>query len=158
MLRRRMMAKAQEEEEMKEWQLIYDGNLESATRRIELTKDMNGTPIADLGLTEWICEAKFVVEQAGVLYVDEISMNVQINAKNTDASTALKHSICRKLNPFGSFYMCTAENQNNSVKMGAPNVINLSSIGTSAIESIVFINSTWQSNFTTDTYIKIYGR
>lgn len=36
------MAKAQEVEEMKEWQLIYDGNLESATRRIELTKDMNG--------------------------------------------------------------------------------------------------------------------
>lgn len=158
MLRRRMMAKAQEEEEMKEWQLIYDGNLESATRRIELTKDMNGTPIADLGLTEWICEAKFVVEQAGILYVDGISTNVQINAKNTDASTALKHSICRKLNPFGSFYMCTAENQNNFVKMGAPNVINLSSIGTSAIESIVFTNSTWQSNFTTDTYIKIYGR
>lgn len=53
MLRRRMMmAKAQEVEEMKEWQLIYDGNLESATRTIELTKDMNGTPIADLGLTE----------------------------------------------------------------------------------------------------------
>ena len=153
-----MMAKAQEVEEMKEWQLIYDGNLESATRRIELTKDMNGTPIADLGLTEWICEAKFVVDQAGVLYVDRISTSVQINAKNTDASTALKHSICRKLNPFGSFYMCTPENQNNTIKMSAPNVINLSSIGTSAIESIVFTNSTWQSNFTTDTHIKIYGR
>lgn len=37
-----MMAKTQEVEEMKEWQLIYDGNLESVTRRIELTKDMNG--------------------------------------------------------------------------------------------------------------------
>lgn len=159
MLRRRMMmAKAQEVEEMKEWQLIYDGNLESATRRIELTKDMNGTPIADLGLTEWICEAKFVVDQVGALYVDRIPTNVQINAKNTDASTALKHSICRKLNPFGSFYMCTPENQNNTIKMSAPNVINLSSIGTSAIESIVFTNSTWQSNFTTDTHIKIYGR
>ena len=153
-----MMAKAQEVEEMKEWQLIYDGNLESATRRIELTKDMNGTPIADLGLTEWICEAKFVVEQTGGLYVDRIPTNVQINAKNTDASTALKHSICRKLNPFGSFYMCTPENQNNTVKMSPPNVINLSSVGTSTIESIVFTNSTWQSNFTTDTYIKIYGR
>lgn len=153
-----MMAKAQEVEEMKEWQLIYDGNLESATRRIELTKDMNGTPIADLGLTEWICEAKFVVEQAGVLYADTIPTNVQINAKNTDVSTALKHSICRKLNPFGSFYMCTSESQNNSVKMGAPSVTNLSSVGTSTIESIVFSNSTWQSNFTTDTYIKIYGR
>lgn len=68
MLRRRMMAKTQEVEEMKEWQLIYDGNLESATERIELTKDMNGTPIADLGLTEWICEAKFVVEQAGTVH------------------------------------------------------------------------------------------
>ena len=33
------MAKAQEVGEMKEWQLIYDGNLESATRTIELTKD-----------------------------------------------------------------------------------------------------------------------
>ena len=153
-----MMAKAQEVENMKEWQLIYDGNLESATRTIELTKDMNGTPIADLGLTEWICEAKFVVEQAGTLYVDRIPTNVQINAKNTDASTALKHSICRKLNPFGSFYMCTTENQNNTIKMSVPNVINLSSIGTSAIESIVFTNSTWQSNFTTDTHIKIYGR
>ena len=153
-----MMAKAQEVENMKEWQLIYDGNLESATRTIELTKDMNGTPIADLGLTEWICEAKFVVEQAGTLYVDRIPTNVQINAKNTDASTALKHSICRKLNPFGSFYMCTPENQNNTIKMSVPNVINLSSIGTSAIESIVFTNSTWQSNFTTDTHIKIYGR
>lgn len=153
-----MMAKAQEVEEMKEWQLIYDGNLESATRRIELTKDMNGTPIADLGLTEWICEAKFVVEQAGVLYVDIIPTGVQINAKNTDVSTALKHSICRKLNPFGSFYMCTFENQNNAIKMSAPNVINLSSVGTSTIESITFTNSTWQSNFTTDTYIKIYGR
>lgn len=153
-----MMAKAQEVEEMKEWQLIYDGNIESATRRIELTKDMNGTPIEDLGLTEWICEAKFVVEQGGVLYVDTIPTSVQINAKNTDASTALKHSICRKLNPFGSFYMCTSENQNNSVKMGAPNVINLSSVGTSTIESIVFTNSSWQSKFTTDTYIKIYGR
>lgn len=153
-----MMAKAQEVENMKEWQLIYDGNLESATRTIELTKDMNGTPIADLGLTEWICEAKFVVEQAGALYVDRIPTNVQINAKNTDASTALKHSICRKLNPFGSFYMCTPENQNNTIKMSVPNVINLSSIGTSAIESIVFTNSTWQSNFTTDTHIKIYGR
>lgn len=152
------MAKAQEVEEMKEWQLIYDGNLESATRTIELTKDMNGIPIADLGLTEWICEAKFVVEQVGVLCVDRISTSVQINAKNTDASTALKHSICRKLNPFGSFYMCTPENQNNAIKMGAPNVMNLSSIGTSAIESIVFTSSTWQSNFTTDTYIKIYGR
>lgn len=152
------MAKAQEVENMKEWQLIYDGNLESATRTIELTKDMNGTPIADLGLTEWICEAKFVVEQAGTLYVDRIPTNVQINAKNTDASTALKHSICRKLNPFGSFYMCTPENQNNTIKMSVPNVINLSSIGTSAIESIVFANSTWQSNFTTDTHIKIYGR
>ena len=159
MLRRRMMmAKAQEVEDMKEWRLIYDGNLESATRTIEITKDMNGTPIADLGLTEWICEAKFVVEQAGVLYVDRIPTGVQINAKNTDASTALKHSICRKLNPFGSFYMCTPENQNNAIKMSAPNVINLSSIGTSAIESIVFTSSTWQSNFTTDTYIKIYGR
>ena len=156
--RRMMMAKAQEVEEMKEWQLIYDGNLESATRRIELTKDMNGTPIADLGLTEWICEAKFVVEQVGVLNVDGISTNVQINAKNTDVSTALKHSICRKLNPFGSFYMCTYENQNNAIKMSAPNVINLSSVGTSTIESIVFVNSSWQSNFTTDTYIKIYGR
>ena len=153
-----MMAKAQEVEEMKEWQLIYDGNLESATRTIELTKDMNGTPIADLGLTEWICEAKFVVEQVGILFVDRISTSVQINAKNTDASTALKHSICRKLNPFGSFYMCTPENKNNTIKMSAPNVINLSSIGTSAIESIVFTNSSWQSNFTTDTYIKIYGR
>ena len=153
-----MMAKAQEVEEMKEWQLIYDGNLESATRRIELTKDMNGTPIADLGLTEWICEAKFVVEQAGILYVDIIPTNVQINAKNTDVSTALKHSICRKLNPFGSFYMCTYENQNNAIKMSAPNVINLSSVGTSTIESITFTNSSWQSNFTTDTYIKIYGR
>lgn len=152
------MAKAQEVEEMKEWQLIYDGNLESATRRIELTKDMNGTPIADLGLTEWICEAKFVVEQAGVLYVDIIPTGVQINAKNTDVSTALKHSICRKLNPFGSFYMCTFENQNNAIKMSAPNVINLSSVGTSTIESITFTNSSWQSNFTTDTYIKIYGR
>lgn len=159
MLRRRMMmAKAQEVEEMKEWQLIYDGNLESATRTIEITKDMNGTSIADLGLTEWICEAKFVVEQIGVLYVDRISTSVQINAKNTDASTALKHSICRKLNPFGSFYMCTFENQNNAIKMSAPNVINLSSVGTSAIESIVFTSSTWQSKFTTDTYIKIYGR
>lgn len=156
--RRMMMAKAQEVEEMKEWQLIYDGNLGSATRRIELTKDMNGTPIADLGLTEWICEAKFVVEQAGSLNVDGIPTNVQINAKNTDVSTALKHSICRKLNPFGSFYMCTFENQNNAIKMSAPNVINLSSVGTSAIESIVFTSSTWQSNFTTDTYIKIYGR
>ena len=153
-----MMAKAQEVEEMKEWRLIYDDNLESATGTIELTKDMNGIPIADLGLTEWICEAKFVVEQGGLLYVDRISTNVQINAKNTDASTALKHSICRKLNPFGSFYMCTLENQNNAIKMSAPNVINLSSIGTSAIESIVFTNSTWQSNFTTDTHIKIYGR
>ena len=153
-----MMAKAQEVEEMKEWQLIYDGNLESATRTIEITKDMNGTSIADLGLTEWICEAKFVVEQIGVLYVDRISTSVQINAKNTDASTALKHSICRKLNPFGSFYMCTFENQNNAIKMSAPNVINLSSVGTSAIESIVFTSSTWQSKFTTDTYIKIYGR
>lgn len=153
-----MMAKAQEVEEMKEWQLIYDGNLESATRRIELTKDMNGTPIADLGLTEWICEAKFVVEQAGILYVDIIPTGVQINAKNTDVSTALKHSICRKLNPFGSFYMCTSENQNNTIKMSAPNVINLSSVGTSTIESITFTNSSWQSNFTTDTYIKIYGR
>ena len=153
-----MMAKTQEVEDMKEWRLIYDGNLESATRTIEITKDMNGTPIADLGLTEWICEAKFVVEQAGVLYVDRISTSVQINAKNTDASTALKHSICRKLNPFGSFYMCTPENQNNTIKMSAPNVINLSSVGTSAIESIVFTSSTWQSNFTTDTYIKIYGR
>ena len=152
------MAKAQEVEEMKEWQLIYDGNLESATKRIELTKDMNGTPIADLGLTEWICEAKFVVEQEGVLYVDGIPTSVQINAKNTDASTALKHSICRKLNPFGSFYMCTYENQNSRIKMSTPNVINLSSVGTSTIESIVFTNSTWQSNFTTDTYIKIYGR
>ena len=135
-----MMAKAQEVEEMKEWQLIYDGNLESATRRIELTKDMNGTPIADLGLTEWICEAKFVVEQAGGLYVDGISTSVQINAKNTDASTALKHSICRKLNPFGSFYICTFENQNNAIKMSPPNVMNISSVGTSAIESIVFTN------------------
>lgn len=153
-----MMEKAQEVEEMKEWQLIYDGNLESATRKIELTKDMNGTPIADLGLTEWICEAKFVVEQAGVLYVDIIPTGVQINAKNTDVSTALKHSICRKLNPFGSFYMCTFENQNNAIKMSAPNVINLSSVGTSTIESITFTNSSWQSNFTTDTYIKIYGR
>ena len=153
-----MMAKAQEVEEMKEWQLIYDGNLESATRTIELTKDMNGTPIADLGLTEWICEAKFVVEQAGVLHVDIIPTGVQINAKNTDVSTALKHSICRKLNPFGSFYMCTLENQNNAIKMSAPNVINLSSVGTSTIESITFTNSSWQSNFTTDTYIKIYGR
>lgn len=159
MLRRRMMmAKAQEVEEMKEWQLIYDGNLESATRRIELTKDMNGIPIADLGLTEWICEAKFVVEQSGVLHVDIIPTGVQINAKNTDVSTALKHSICRKLNPFGSFYMCTFENQNNTIKMSAPNVINLSSVGTSTIESIIFTNSSWQSNFTTDTYIKIYGR
>ena len=156
--RRIMLMSGQEEEEMKEWQLIYDGNLESATRRIELTKDMNGTPIADLGLTEWICEAKFVVEQARTLYVDGITTNVQINAKNTDASTALKHSICRKLNPFGSFYMCTFENQNNAIKMSAPNVINLSSVGTSTIESIVFSNSTWQSNFTTDTHIKIYGR
>ena len=153
-----MMAKAQEVEEMKEWQLIYDGNLESVTRIIELTKDMNGTPIADLGLTEWICEAKFVVEQIGGLYVDGIPTSVQINAKNTDVSTALKHSICRKLNPFGSFYMCTFENQNNAVKMSAPNVINLSSVGTSTIESITFMNSTWQSKFTTDTYIKIYGR
>ena len=153
-----MMAKAQEVEEMKEWQLIYDGNLESVTRTIEITKDMNGTSIADLGLTEWICEAKFVVEQIGVLYVDRISTSVQINAKNTDASTALKHSICRKLNPFGSFYMCTFENQNNAIKMSAPNVINLSSVGTSTIESITFTNSSWQSNFTTDTYIKIYGR
>ena len=153
-----MMAKAQEVEEMKEWQLIYDGNLESATRTIELTKDMNGTPIADLGLTEWICEAKFVVEQAGVLSVDLIPTSVRIDAKNTDVSTALKHSICRKLNPFGSFYMCTCENQNNAIKMSAPNVINLSSVGTSTIESIVFANSSWQSNFTTDTYIKIYGR
>ena len=152
------MAKTQEVEEMKEWQLIYDGNLESATRRIELTKDMNGTPIADLGLTEWICEAKFVVEQAGVLYVDIIPTGAQINAKNTDVSTALKHSICRKLNSFGSFYMCTFENQNNAIKMSAPNVINLSSVGTSTIESITFTNSSWQSNFTTDTYIKIYGR
>lgn len=153
-----MMAKAQEVENMKEWQLIYDGNLESATRTIELTKDMNGTPIADLGLTEWICEAKFVVEQAGTLYVDRIPTNVQINAKNTDASTALKHSICRKLNPFGSFYICTSENQNNTIKMGPPNVMNISSVGTSAIESIVFTNSTWQAKFTTDTHIKIYGR
>lgn len=153
-----MMAKAQEVEEMKEWQLIYDGNLESATRIIELTKDMNGTPIADLGLTEWICEAKFVVEQIGGLYVDGIPTSVQINAKNTDVSTALKHSICRKLNPFGSFYMCTFENQNNTIKMSAPNVINLSSVGMSTVESITFTNSTWQSNFTTDTYIKIYGR
>lgn len=143
---------------MKEWQLIYDGNLESATRRIELTKDMNGTPIADLGLTEWICEAKFVVEQVGGLYVDGISTSVQINAKNTDVSTALKHSICRKLNPFGSFYMCTYENQNNVIKMSPPNVMNISSVGTSTIESITFTNSTWQSKFTTDTYIKIYGR
>lgn len=159
MLRRRtMMAKAQEVEEMKEWQLIYDGNLESATRRIELTKDMNGTPIADLGLTEWICEAKFVVEQTGVLCVDIIPTGVQINAKNTDVSTALKHSICRKLNPFGSFYMCTFENQNKAIKMSAPNVINLSSVGTSTIKSITFTNSSQQSNFTTDTYIKIYGR
>ena len=153
-----MMAKGQEVEEMKEWQLIYDGNLESVTRIIELTKDMNGTPIADLGLTEWICEAKFVVEQIGGLYVDGIPTSVQINAKNTDVSTALKHSICRKLNPFGSFYMCTFENQNNAVKMSAPNVINLSSVGTSTFESITFMNSTWQSKFTTDTYIKIYGR
>ena len=143
---------------MKEWQLIYDGNLESATRRIELTKDMNGTPIADLGLTEWICEAKFVVEKVGGLYVDGISTSVQINAKNTDVSTALKHSICRKLNPFGSFYMCTSENQNNVIKMSPPNVMNISSVGTSTVESITFTNSTWQSNFTTDTYIKIYGR
>ena len=156
--RRMMLMNGQEVEEMKEWQLIYDGNLESATRKIELTKDMNGTPIADLGLTEWICEAKFVVEQAGVLYVDIIPTGVQINAKNTDVSTALKHSICRKLNPFGSFYMCTLENQNNAIKMSAPNVINLSSVGTSTIESITFTNSSWQSNFTTDTYIKIYGR
>lgn len=119
---------------------------------------MNGTPIADLGLTEWICEAKFVVEQAGVLSVDLIPTSARIDAKNTDVSTALKHSICRKLNPFGSFYMCTYENQNNAIKMSAPNVINLSSAGTSTIESIVFVNSSWQSNFTTDTYIKIYGR
>ena len=152
------MAKAQEVEEMKEWQLIYDGNLESVTRIIELTKDMNGTPIADLGLTEWICEAKFVVEQEGALYVDGIPTNVQISAKNTDASTALKHSICRKLNPFGSFYMCTYENQNKNIKMSTPNVMNISSAGTSTIESIVFTNSTWKSNFTTDTHIKIYGR
>lgn len=143
---------------MKEWQLIYDGNLESATRIIELTKDMNGTPIADLGLTEWICEAKFVVEQTGGLYVDRIPTSVQINAKNTDVSTALKHSVCRKLNPFGSFYMCTSENQNSIIKMSPPNVMNISSVGMSKVESITFTNSTWQSNFTTDTYIKIYGR
>lgn len=48
--------------------------------------------------------------------------------------------------------------QNDAIKMSAPNVINLSSVGTSTIESITFKNSSWQSNFTTDTYIKIYGR
>lgn len=153
-----MMMNTQEVEEMKEWKLIYDGNLESATKTIEITKDMNNTPIADLGLTEWICEAKFVVEQTGGLSVDKIPTSVQINAKNTDASTALKHSCYRKLNPFGSFYACTSENQNSGIKMSSPNVTNLSSMGTSAIESIVFSNTTWQSNFTTDTYIKIYGR
>ena len=152
------MARMQEAEEMKEWKLIYDGNLENATNKIEITKDMNGTPIVDLGLTEWICEAKVVVEQTGGLYVDGIPTGVPINAKNTDASTALKHSIYRKLNPFGSLYMCTAENQNNSIKMSYPNVMNLPSVGTSVIETIVFTNSTWQSKFTTDTYIKIYGR
>ena len=56
---------------MKEWQLIYDGNLESTTRTIELTKDMNGTPIADLGLTEWICEANHLA------YVEEVMVKPQ---------------------------------------------------------------------------------
>lgn len=88
--RRMMLMNGQEVEEMKEWQLIYDGNLESATRRIELTKDMNGTPIADLGLTEWICEAKFVVEQTGVLYVDGISTSVQINEKKHRCINGIK--------------------------------------------------------------------
>ena len=155
--RRRMMVQAQEDG-MKTWRLIYDGNISEQTKTIEITKDATGIPLSDLGLEEWVCEFKMVTTVSGMLRVDGLMTGFSGTDKDLSADTTLPFSICRTINPIGSQYIVTRKNANNIVQMIEPKVSAIFSSSSNEIDIISFSNSSAGAFFTTDSYLTIYGR
>lgn len=158
MLIRRQLMNDREGTEMKEWRLIYDGNIDTATSLINIESDTQGIPLSDLDLTEWICEMTPVVVKTGQLLVNGLNMRISMPSDNTNADTARPVRIHYTKNPFGAECRAQMVNGNSTIKTDTDMVNALYSNLSNVINNITFSNSTYRAEFTMDTILKIYGR
>lgn len=158
MLIRRQLMNGQEDAEVKEWRLIYDGNIDTATSLINIETDSQGIPLSDLDLTEWICEMTPVVDKTGQLLVNGLNMRMSMPSENTNADTARPVRIHYTKNPFGAECRAQMVNGNSIIKSDTDMVNALYSNFSNVINNITFSNSTHLAEFTTDTILKICGR
>lgn len=155
LLRRRFALMRKEDEEMKEWVKVFDGNITEKTNVINFNKLPSGESFE---FDEVVFEIKPVTEQTGSFVLNGINTSAVLNTAYTSADTALFISGHMTVNPIGTEAIIISENGNTSIKSGVPNYFNKYSRLSGKITSIFFSNSTYKANFTTDTTIKIYGR
>lgn len=140
---------------MKEWKLIYKGNLEKEERTITINKMPDSSTFS---FDEIIYKIKPVVNVTGTLITYGI-MNSRIQTFETSADTArlfFGHVIT---NPLGCEGFFTCQNGNVSLKSDNPYYINnYTLLNDGALTYISFTSSSANTIFSTDTELEIYGR
>lgn len=155
LLERRFLLFKKEDEKMKEWKLIYKGNLEKEASSITINKMPDGSTFS---FDEIIYKIKPVVNITGTLLTYGI-MNSRITTSETSADTArlfFGHVIT---NPLGCEGFFTCQNGNSSLKSDSPYYINnYTLLNDGALTYISFNSSSATTIFSTTTELEIYGR
>lgn len=140
---------------MKEWKLIYKGNLEKEAPSITINKMPDGSTFS---FDEIIYKIKPVVNMTGTFLTYGI-MNSRITTSETSADTArlfFGHVIT---NPLGCEGFFTCQNGNPILKSDNPYYINnYTLLNDGALTYISFASSSANTIFSTATELEIYGR